>query len=113
MGDLINFHSEEEPSGLEPTVFDLAIVPDKVYCDNAVCPHCQTDEHPELYEGVEKMDAGHLLLLGDIMLCLECSLPYFVVEFPILESDTHVMTRWIVPERIFTRIESIKEEINK
>lgn len=109
MGNVVGFipiqKDDEEPNnGLEPVVFDFAFVPDAVYCQDAVCPHCKTDEHPELYETIETVDTGrNIKMLGDLMLCLDCTMMYLVVEFPVMPSDVPVMTQWSVFERVYKK----------
>jgi hypothetical protein len=101
LGNVIGFraHDDEVPSTM-PHIFDFAIVPDAVFCNETCCPHCQSLAHPELIEPVESSSYSNVTLLGDLMMCTDCEGMYLVVESPILPITKPVMTRWSVPHQI-------------
>jgi hypothetical protein len=104
LGEVIGFRANDnERPRLQRTVFDFAIVPDPVFCADAKCPHCGSYSHPELVEYVENLDGSHITLLGDLMMCTDCSMLYLIVEFPVINATEAIMTRWAVPEKIYKK----------
>jgi hypothetical protein len=103
LGELIGFRPNEEEQASPPHTFDFAFLSEKGFCDNPVCPQCNSMAHPELIEGIEGVDIHVIQILGDLMMCTDCSFVYAVVEYPVLPVNTPIMTRWTVPEKIYKK----------
>lgn len=75
-------------------LFDLAIVPDHLFTDSPVCPHCDSPEHPFLSGYVEEKH-----MIGDIMECGECEQHFIVFEKPkFLNLKEPIFTKWTVED---------------
>jgi hypothetical protein len=103
LGNVIGFRYDDDDREIVPTEFDFAIIPDPVFVANPICPHCQSPAHPEMVHGVEEYDSTHphlLTVLGDLLMCTDCTQTFLVVEFPDIKYGAPIMTRWSVPDRL-------------
>lgn len=92
--------------GLAPNddlVVDLAIVPDHVHTMFGNCAHCESDSEAELITYIHETHADletMMVLMGDIQKCVDCRGLSLVVEFPKIDHDDVIMTRWTIPEHL-------------
>lgn len=88
MGDVVRVN------GHKFVTFDLAIVPEEVFIDNPVCPHCDSpnDFHEVDYPTTRFTSA----IINE---CVDCSQMILVVDLPKLPSiKKPIMTRWTVED---------------
>lgn len=84
-------------------VVELAIVPEHVHTlSDGMCPHCESLREAEVKtyihdtEGLETM----MVVMGDLLKCVDCSGLSLVMEFPKIDYDDFIMTRWTIPEHL-------------
>lgn len=83
-------------NGIEFVCFDVYLVPEDIYVESQVCPHCESDEEGLIIE----YPASHVVV-STLCECPDCSGYYVVLESPILETvKTPILTRWTVENGI-------------
>ena len=102
MGEIIEIGKKGEKK-IVKRIFDLAIVPESVYIDNPVCPHCHTLYDAKVIEVIEH-HAPHRpssqIIIGELLQCPDCVQFFLVMESPILNHPEPIMTKWSVPDVI-------------
>lgn len=79
--------------------FDFYVIPNEFFKHvTSDCPHCQSAAHPERFQEIDEIGSK---VLGDIMMCSDCTQLYIVVDNPILNVDEPVLTKWSVPVRVY------------
>lgn len=70
--------------------FELAIIRQREYDNNATCPHCELEVMDEkLLTYVDTAD-----LVGFVNQCIECHKPFMVVEYPQLHNPSPFFMNW-------------------
>lgn len=97
-----------QSKGIEENVY---VIPSEVHLANPYCPHCGTDVDPDIIQFVEETVqntslevpsellenpsmASSIIMLGELNSCNICLKPFFIIEYPILDVDRPVLTKW-------------------
>lgn len=102
MGEIIELRTEGDKK-IVRRVFDVAVVPESVYIDNPVCPHCHSHSDGAVLECIEEYSVDrpyNTIILAELIQCVDCAQLALVVESPILRHHEPIMTKWSVPDII-------------
>lgn len=99
MGEVIGFVRQEDESDTVREI-DLAIIPDHVWIKDEKCPHCNSVKEQEL---VECVNERYYETIADLMSCNDCGNLSLIVEHPIIPSQTYIMTRWKVHDKVYKK----------
>lgn len=83
-------------------VVDMAIIPEHVHTMfGGVCPHCESEQEAEMVTYIHETEElkTMMVFMGDIMKCVDCNGLHMVVEFPKIDYDDVIMTRWTIPDK--------------